>query len=78
MLISSWMSGQAEVLKHEQSVGGLNGCFLLVIPLFCFSLWFLARRGVSDAGPSCRRLVLQLCFELMCEKFVPREPDTRA
>lgn len=77
MLISSWMSGQPEVLKHEQSAGGLNDCFLLVIPVFCFSPCSLARRGVSDAAPSCRRLVLRRCSEVICEEFVPCEPDTR-
>lgn len=77
MLISGRTSGQPEVLEHEQSVGGLNGCFLLVIPLSSFSLWFVARRGVSDAGPRCRRLVPQLCSEATREKSVAREPDAR-
>lgn len=59
----------------------MNKVWAALMAVFCslfhFSLWFVARRGVSDAGPRRRRLVLQLCSEAMCEKSVPCEADTR-
>lgn len=42
MLISTRLSGQLEVLEHEQSVDSLNGCFLLVISSFLFLSSLLA------------------------------------
>lgn len=51
-------------------------CSLFHFSVSLSGFWLAGASG--DAGPSCRRLVLQPCFELMCEKFVPREPDTRA
>lgn len=40
MLISTGLSGPLEVLKHEQSVDGLNGCFSLLFSVLGFYLVF--------------------------------------